>query len=367
MLSVILILLLLSVLVIVHELGHFLLAKKEGVKVEEFGFGFPPKIISKKIGETVYSFNLIPFGGFVRLYGEDGGKKTKTSFSSKSVWSRIKIVVAGVVFNYIFAGILFLIIPFFGYLSVKPDTLPNHSTFKELGIMVLDVEQNSPAYNSGIKLSDVILKIDSQNFQDTQDIITYLKANPGKIVNVELKRKGQILNIQVETRATLKENQGPTGMLIAQTGILKYAFPYGFYEGGRNFLKTTGAIFTGFYELVKSLLFERKLIAQVTGPIGIFDLGINFFSFGFSSLLHFIAILSLNLAILNIIPFPALDGGRLLFILIEGFTRKKVNEKYEIVFHKIGFILLILLLLSVTFKDLETHFTNFTHFITNIL
>lgn len=347
---------LLSLLVFVHELGHFLAAKRENVKVEEFGLGFPPRLFSKKLGETIYSINVIPFGGFVRLHGEELKAKDRRSFSSKSAWSRVKITTAGVFFNFLFALVVFLIVPFFGYVSVEPQDLTSYTNFKKLGIMVLDIEKSSPADKAGVLRSDIVVKVDSFEPLNTDDIIEYLKTKGNKIVQLTLKRKGKTVILELIPRVVLKENQGPTGMIVATVGVVSYQFPFGLYAGLKNFIKTTESIFVGFYNIATSLFSGKKTSVDIAGPVGIFSLGSSFFSFGFSSLLHFIGVLSINLAILNLIPFPALDGGRLLFLIIEVITRRKPKETYEIWFHKIGFILLLLLLAYFTFKDIQRFF-----------
>lgn len=347
---------LLSLLIFIHEFGHFLVAKREKVKVEEFGLGFPPRLFSKKIGETIYSINVIPFGGFVRLYGEESRVKGDRAFSSKSVWSRIKITAAGVFFNYLFAFLIFLIVPLFGYVTVKSQESLPYTSFEELGIMVLDVEKNSPADKARVLRGDIVVQIDSFIPSDTESMIEYLKSKAGQVVHLTLKRKGKIVELELIPRSVLKKNQGPTGMIVAPVGIVSYRFPFSLYAGLKNFLRTTESIISGFYNLIIGLFKEQKPSVDIAGPVGIFSLSASFLSFGFSSFLHFIGVLSINLAILNLIPFPALDGGRLLFLMIEGVSRKKLKESYEIWLHKIGFILLLLLLAYFTLKDIQRLF-----------
>ncbi len=356
MITFLVIFFLLSLLVFVHELGHFLAAKRENVKVEEFGLGFPPRLFFKKIGETIYSINLIPFGGFVRLYGEESVIKSKKSFASKSVWSRIKITTAGVAFNYLFALIIFLIVPLFGYVTVEPQKSKPYTEFRRLGIMVLDIEKSSPADKAGVLRGDIILQVDSLAPSGTEEMVEYLKNKGNETVWLTLKRKGELIKLEIVPRIVTKKNQGPTGMVVASTGIISYKFPFSLYAGLKNFFETTYSIINGFYDLIASLFREEKHSVDIAGPVGIFSLGSSFFSFGFSSLLHFIGVLSINLAILNLIPFPALDGGRLLFLIIESVTRRKLKETYEIWFHKVGFILLLMLLAYFTLKDIQRFF-----------
>lgn len=355
MIPIIIILFFLSLLILVHELGHFIIAKKSGIKVEEFGIGFPPRIFSRKIGETVYSINLIPFGGFVRLYGEDEQKKSKKAFSSKGVWTRISVVVGGVFFNFIFALILFLIFPFLGYLSIKPQNpeFLKIADFKDKGVLILNVQENSPADKAGIKRGDIVIRVNKKSFSDINEFIDIVKANLGKEITFEIERKGKILYKKVIPRKQYKKNEGPTGISIAYVGYLKYKFPQGIKLAFLNFINAFRGIFYGLAQFFKILFVEKKVAGEVAGPVGIFSLGTNFYSYGMGSLLFFVAILSLNLGILNLLPFPALDGGRLIFLFIEAFTRKKVQPKYEAMLHKLGFLLLIILLLVITAKDIK--------------
>lgn len=351
--------LVLSVLVLIHELGHYLTAKKLGVKVEEFGFGFPPRVWGKKIGETIYSINLLPIGGFVKLYGEDeaGGGKVGTldessfkgkdrqrAFFARPIWQRFAIVFAGVFMNFILA------VAILSYL-VTVQGIPKQGK----DITVAAVEKNSPAEKAGMKEGDIILSIDGQKVVSADQVISYTKKHLGQELTVVLKTStNKSQTIHVTPRVHYGANEGAMGIAIGANVIVEkspwYLAPW---VGLKEALSQTWMILQGLGQLVVQLSVHRQVPQGLAGPVGIAQLTGQFVQIGFNAVLGLLALLSLNLAILNVLPIPALDGGRLFFIVLEGIIGKKVSPKVEGYAHAVGMALLLALIIFITFNDVN--------------
>jgi len=355
--TIIAFILILSVLVLIHELGHFLVAKKLGIKVEEFGFGFPPKVFGKKIGETIYSINLLPVGGFVKLYGEDaaGGGSIKKSASSQKqvassqlkraffarpVWQRFTVVIAGVVMNFILAVVLISYL--FGVQGVAIPTKQIHVT---------EILRNSPAEKSGIKLNDVIASINGQKITLTQDFIKEVKADQGKEIRLGILRNKENILVTLVPRKIYPKGEGPVGVGISNIEIKKYKWYEAPFFGTLEALKFSWMIVAGLSQMVFDLIVHGTKPQGVAGPVGVAQLTGQAVSYGVNATLWFIALLSINLAVLNVLPIPALDGGRLFFIIIEAVTSKKVNPKYESLSHAVGLAVLLGLMALITVFD----------------
>lgn len=335
----------LFILIISHELGHFLVAKKVGVKVLEFGFGIPPKIFGKKIGETIYSLNWLPFGGFVRLFGEEGEVTGAGSFISKSKLSRLIVIVAGVLSNLLISLVVFSVVYWV-------NGIPRPSG----QVKVLEVVADSPAQVAGIIAGDVIKSVDGQTVADTSKFIALIDQQKGKKVKLVLKRDGGEKNIIITPRTQTVEGQGPLGVVISSSEIYYppyYARPFwgvyfGFKESvmwGKNILGGLGSIFVN--------LFKGEVPRGVTGPVGVAAVVVETARGGWLATLHLLGILSVNLAILNILPIPGLDGGRALFIVLESVIKRKTLARFEGLFHTVGMYLLLALLLAITIVDVK--------------
>lgn len=345
--SILIFLLVLSVLVIVHEFGHFFMARKLGVWVEEFGFGLPPRIIGKKIGETLYSLNLFPFGGFVRLHGEDSDerlKEPKRSFIKKSKKARFVIVIAGVVMNFLLAVVSFGIV--YSFSGIPRDTE---------NVKVVEVIAGSPAQIAGLVVGDVIRKVGKEDVADVAKFVGLVEQAKGKRVQLEIERAG-VIKLSITPRENPPEGEGPLGVVITSSEIY---FPpvilrpfYGVYYGFKDAVFWGGNIAAGLFQIIKGL-FAGNVPQDIAGPVGIFAITSKAAQYGILAVINFVGILSVNLAILNILPFPALDGGRLLFIGIEKAIGRKVLPKLESVVHIIGMIILLLLLLAITAHDIQ--------------
>lgn len=346
--SILIFLAVLSVLVLVHELGHFIAAKRAGVWVEEFGFGIPPRIIGKKIGETIYSLNLLPFGGFVRLHGEsteEGISYPSRAFLAKSKKTRFFIIIAGVVMNFVLAILAFgLIYTFTGIPRVTDN------------VRIVGVNADSPAEMAGLMDGDLIKEVDGESITSTKQFIEVVEEKGSNEITLSVQRGSQMEKISLYPRENPPEGEGVLGVVITSTEI--YYAPIwqrpaiGAYYGLQEAIFWGKTVIEGFV-MIFSQLFVGKVPQDVAGPVGIFALTSQAASFGIVALVNFVGILSVNLAILNVLPFPALDGGRLLFIIIESVIGRKVTPKIEAAIHTAGMIILIFLLLAITAHDVE--------------
>ena len=324
----------LGILILFHELGHFLGARKVGLLVEEFSIGFPPRIFSKKIKETVYSFGLILFGGFVKLKGEND-PNDKEGFLNLKPTKKLIIVLAGVFFNILLAYLFFVLSLNLGY------PVESNKIFVS-GFL----SKNTQAYKY-FQIGDEILyvKIDNQiyKFDSLIKLTSFLKENKGKEVEIFYLRNNQILSAKVIV---------PVGFYLANFKLEKVSFLKSIYLGFEKLLTSFKKILIGFYKFFEGFFTKTKLDLEIVGPVGIYNLFDNFKNFGLGYLFYFLAVLSLNLAFINLLPFPALDGGRALFIIFEIVTKKKINYQKEEILHRFGFIFLFFLLILVTLKDI---------------
>ncbi|MFC1625166.1 RIP metalloprotease [Patescibacteria group bacterium] len=350
--SILTAILVLSFLILVHELGHFIAAKRSGVYVEEFGIGLPPRVFGKKIGETIYSINLLPFGGFVRLHGESSEEKIKypkRSFLKKDKKTRIKIITAGVIMNFILGIIAFSITYSFSGIP------------KDIGqVKVVEIMQNSPAQISGLLVGDIIRKVEDKDVIQIDEFIDLVNEKLDKKVFFEIERnvtgEKEVKKIRMTPRSNPPENEGPLGVVITSTEnyyppIWQRPF-VGIYYGLKEAIFWGWAILQGLFSMVSGLI-SGKVPQDVSGPVGVFAITAEAAKYGILSLINFIGIFSINLAILNIVPFPALDGGKILFIGIEAVTGKKVLPKIENIIHAIGMVILIILLIALTARDIQ--------------
>ena len=348
--SILIFLIVLSVLILVHELGHFITARHAGVLIEEFGFGLPPRLFGKKIGETIYSINALPFGGFVRLHGEieeDGITDPKRAFLNKSKKVRISVIIAGVVMNFLLAIFAFTIV--YSFSGIPRDTRQ---------IKVIDISAGSPAVSAGLVVGDVIKKVDGKILTNTNDFIKYIDTKKDQRVKIETDSVGTRAGkkLTITPRANPPVGEGPLGVVITNTEIY---FPpiwqrpfYGIYYGFKEAIFWGQTIIVGLWTIIAGL-FKGQSPQGVSGPVGIFAVTSEAARSGILTLINFIGILSVNLAILNILPFPALDGGRLLFIGIESVIGRKVVPKIEAMVHAIGMIILLALILAITIGDIR--------------
>lgn len=346
--SILVFVVVLSVLILVHEFGHYYVARRAGIWVEEFGIGLPPRLFGKKIGDTIYSVNALPFGGFVRLHGEntkEGVTKPKRAFINKSKKARSSVVVAGVIMNFILAILAFsLVYTFSG--------IPRQSN----NVRVAGVSENSPAQVSGLSISDVVREVDGNTVKSTDDFIREIEAKLDDDVVLTVENGEDTRKITVKPRSNPPEGEGPLGVTITATEnyfppLWKRPF-IGIYYGFKEALFWGGAVIMGFIKIFRDL-FSGTAPDDIAGPVGIFAITSQAASFGILAVVNLFGILSVNLAILNVVPFPALDGGRLFFIAVEALLGKRVVPKIEATIHAIGMAILILALLAITAHDIR--------------
>lgn len=357
--TILIFILVLGILVFVHEAGHFIMAKRAGMKVEEFGFGFPPKIFGFRRGETDYTINLIPLGGFVKILGENGEKKDDPgSFASKSVWARFKVLVAGVSANVLLAAVFFSIAIFFVAPTASQQNF--HRIYnRDNGVAISAIAKDSPAEKAGLKIDDIILSISNGSAKaqiiDSGDVEKFVTENKGKELIFEIFRDEKTLSITALARQDVPAGQGATGISLSETRMI----PYNWYESILEGIRFTGYVIylTGamLFGIIKGIIFTRHVNGEFSGPIGIMVMGKQAADMGLLYLMQFIAFLSVNLAIINALPFPALDGGRILFLALEKLKGRPVSQEFENTVHTVGMVFILLLMVLVTFKDIGTY------------
>lgn len=345
----------LGILVFVHELGHFLMARRAGMEVEEFGFGIPPRIKGWKKFGTLVSVNWIPIGGFVRVKGGETTVVTekelndKNNYHSKTLMERFLFVIMGVVFNFILAVVLLT----FGYMmgmTPLPGTSLYTDSLKDQYLQIEKVVPNSNADKAGIQGGDIIVNIDNNKILDPQTFSNYVKENKDRALAVTVLQE----NIE-NTYYVQPDDKGLLGLylgLVYKSDEVRLNPVSAFYYAFLNSCYISWQTFIGIFKTFSGLIMHFTVPSEVSGPIGIVSITHQVVQVGFMSVIKFMAILSLSLAVLNIIPFPALDGGRLAFLVAEGVLRRRINAKIETYTHIIGFMLLIVLLVLVTYQDI---------------
>lgn len=339
----------LSILVLVHEFGHFLAAKLTGVKVEEFGLGLPPKIISKKKWGTIWSLNLLPIGGFCKLYGEDSpaslgqAQEKKYSFQCKNPWQKGLIVIGGVLMNLLLAVIVFAVV--YGIVGVP----------KEVDrVKVIGLAKDSPAMIAGIKENDIVIKIGEKELKKASELTDEIGKNKGKEIDLIIDRDGEIKSVKIQVRNEAPEGQGLLGIVISNTEMEKirwYRIDKSIGAGFREAYYWGEIIFRGVTGMIGGLL-RGEVPKDVSGPIGMFQATSSIRNNqGLLAVIHFFGVISVNLAVVNILPFPALDGGRIIFVIYELIFRKKANQRLEMIVNNIGMMILLSLVLLITVGD----------------
>ncbi len=320
----------LVILVVGHEFGHFFAAKLFGLRVDEFGFGFPPRILSRKKGETRYSLNLLPFGGFVKIHGEhsepgETPEDPKRSFNNQSAFRRGTIILAGAIMNFIIGWIALSLVFAVG--------IPNR-------VVIERVADGSPAILAGLASGETIYGFDS-----AEDFVKHINENVGKEISVNDKL--------IIPRENPPAGEGALGVVVTDVGIEKQNILRSAWSGLTGALMTTFLIAQSFFGFIGGIFTGNfDVVEGVTGPVGIFNMLGDVSALGFTSLVQFLGLISLNLVVINLIPFPALDGGRFLSVVIEKLIGRRLNHKVEIVANAVGLSLLLLLMVVVTIKDI---------------
>lgn len=363
----------LIILMVIHEFGHFIIAKKFGIRVDEFGIGYPPRIFGKKIGETIYSINWLPLGAFVRIYGEEGGVDDYRSFAGLKIWKRVLIVIGGVAAFWIAAMIIFSVVFAIGAdLPVGDQDLEG---FSNPQIEIIMVSPDSPAQGAGLEVGDVISEVKSMSYESAKageeslkidkikDFQDFTKSHAGEQIVLTIMRNGETLDKTLTTRVSPPPGQGSVGIGLERIASLieKSSWYMAPIQGIKYTWQTTKNAVLGLYQVFANLVAQKGLPqgAEFAGPLGITVFLANAASYGPGFFLYFIGIICIFIAIFNLFPIPALDGGKLIFLLIEKIKGKPVSVKVEQTITMICFILLISLSIFITIKYDFPRFSDF--------
>jgi regulator of sigma E protease len=411
-LTVILFILVLSLLVFFHELGHFITAKKLGMKVDEFGFGFPPRffgLVREKVEEkqlvneteevtiisspltslskgegkiitdviqdvvevkaktkwkfiwgskeqhpeqTIYSINWIPLGGFVKIHGEAGDlKNDPRSFSNRPVWQRFIVLVAGVFMNFVFAAALLSVGFAIGLPSSVDDSISPSAKLSNEKIQIMTIAPGSAAESVGLQVGDEVLSLDDKIFTTAESARDYIKGRGEESIKFLLQRGEEKISITATAQALPSTNEVMVGVGLIKTALISFPWYLAVVKGFEATIVFSWEVILAFGNLLWNLIVHHSVSVDLAGPVGIAVMTGQAAAMGIIYLIQFAAILSINLAVINILPFPALDGGRLLFLIVEKIRGRAANEKFETTVHNLGFVLLLLLVAMVTFND----------------
>ncbi|MBX4198217.1 RIP metalloprotease RseP [Candidatus Parcubacteria bacterium] len=358
--TIIVFIIVLAALVFVHELGHFLAAKSSGIRVDEFGLGFPPTLYKFKRGETTYSLNAIPFGGFVKIFGENPDEESMTgpekerSFFNKPKYIQAWVLAAGVIFNIIFAWLL-LSLGFMIGMPV-PEGYSSSTIVQNAVLTITDVQPGSPAQKAELKAGDKVIKLQAgyavaENLT-AEKVQQFVGSRQNQIVTVTFQRGEETKTVDVIPKTGIVSDRAAIGVGLEQLGTLRLPIHKAVWEAMKMTWYLAKAITVGLAVFLYQTVTGNAHLSDVTGPIGIAGMVGDATRLGIVYLLSFTAFISINLAVINLIPFPALDGGRLLFVLIEKIKGTPISSKIANAFNAVGFALLLLLMLVVTFQDI---------------
>ncbi|MDQ5883150.1 MAG: regulator of sigma protease [Patescibacteria group bacterium] len=357
--SVIIFILILAVLIVVHECGHFIVAKKWGVRVDEFGIGYPPraKVLFKRAG-TLFTLNWIPFGGFVKIFGEDpndeslNGENKSVALTSKSRFAQATVMFAGPLFNFIFAWLIILVILFLGLPSAIDSKNEKYTT--EVKTVITEVVDDSPASVSGVLVGDAVQNIEFEGVQysSLQEVDFSKSTAKDKILNVTFLRDGETLEKEISIGEFMVGDRPGIGVGLQTVGIYKPPFFKAVLESFRVTGQMIYQITFGLGSLIVDAFRGQADVSNLTGPVGIVSLVGDASNLGVVYLLMFVALISVNLGVINLIPFPALDGGRILFLVIEKIKGGPISPKVSNTLNSVGFLVLIGLMLFITFRDI---------------
>lgn len=315
--------------ILIHEFGHFIVAKRNGVSVLEFSIGMGPKLFQRESNGTLYSLRVIPVGGYCQLEGEDEENDSPNSLNNQSPLVRLKVILAGAIMNFILAFILLILLMSVSRVSTE----------------VSGVIKDSPAYSSGIQTGDQIVSINGENVSDGEELLKRIKESQGDL-KIGVIRDSQSKNIKVTPR--LENNIRKIGVNFQEEYKIKnFSIVKGFKKGLITFLNLTGML----YKFLGMLITGQLGLGGVSGPVGVVKEIGNAAKTGVANLIFLLAYININLGVFNLLPIPALDGGRAIFILIEMIFGKKISQEKEGYIHMVGLILLLALIAIVTIKD----------------
>jgi len=360
--SILLFFIVLGVLVLVHEWGHYIVAKKTGMRVDEFGIGFPPKACSIKRGETEYSLNWLPIGGFVRIFGENledaenmglEEKDVSRSFASRPKWAQALVLIAGVTMNIIFAWFLFVVTLMIGV----PTAVDEATALPSAQLYVAGTLADSPAGSIPegseiISVSSNGKTLDSLKPQAFSEFVGDTAPDPIELTYMDKDIESSIVVVPEQGLSEVDPDKYIVGVSLALVDTEKSSFFEAIVDGSKMTVDVFVSIVTGLFTLIGQSFAGTADYSQVAGPVGIVNLVGDAASFGIAALLTFTAIISLNLAVINLLPLPALDGGRLVFVAIEAITGKHIPSMWAARINLFGFVLLMLLMVVVTYNDI---------------
>lgn len=367
--TLIIFLVILGVLIFSHELGHFLAARATGIKVHEFGLGFPPRLFGWRRGETLYSLNIIPLGGFVKIHGED--PEELASDDQRAMFTKPKpiqalVLLAGIIFNLILAWLLVVITLSTVGLPIGQSLMPGDYELSNPQLLVASVINDSPAETAGLQVGDVIVSARTRSGAvaalTPTGIGEFTADRAGEEIVIGYRRqaagvKDFITEVGVVPTEELLVDRAAIGLGLEMVGRLKLALPAAFIAGSQlsfEMVRLTGVglgqLFVGIFRG------EAEILKQVAGPVGLVSLVGDATALGFGYLLFFTALISINLALLNLLPIPALDGGRLLFLIIEAIKGSPIKPTVARTINFIGFVFILLLMVLVTVGDISRLF-----------
>ncbi len=378
--TIVLFLIILGALVLVHELGHFIVAKKAGIRVDEFAIGFPPRLYSKTIGETKYTLNLIPFGGYVKIFGEDDADELSPSvkgesrtdsvgivspiaedastnrayrFTSKSKWTQALVLISGVLGNLVFAWLLLSTAFFIGIPSSSEGRYAEE--VRDVKLMITEVLRDSPAERAGLKAGDEIISLEERerHFEEKDgEKAGLFIAHSEEAINISYERGGVRKTAEVALSEDIVPGKPAIGVMLNSVGVVRFGFLRSLFEGMLMTADLVREVAVGLADFIADTFQGDANLEAVTGPIGIVGLVGEARVLGLVYLLSFTAFISINLAVINLLPIPALDGGRLLFLAIEGITRRSIPLKLARLLNIMGFVALILFMVFITYRDI---------------
>jgi len=356
---VLLFILILLGLVVGHEFGHFFVAKLSGMEVPEFGIGFPPRLWGKKIGNTEYTVNALPFGGFVKITGEDMTDETETNpaaFSNRPKYAQALTLLAGP-FSNIFIAFLLSSVAFMVGVPAGTDAGYSASQITGARILVVDVVSGSPAERAGIQSGDEVVSLTANGQEHAiagaDEIPNFVQSAQGPVA-LSLVRDGLPLSVTLSPEKGVVSSEPNTaliGIATAAVGTLHLSFWQAIGAGFNETIDNFKTVFMGILSLIAQVFTFSANFGSVAGPVGIARLVGDAASFGLGSVLSFVALISMNLGVINLFPFPALDGGRFAFLAAETLSRKKIPAKFANIANTVGFALLILLMVVITAHD----------------
>lgn len=360
--SILLFFLVLFVLILVHEWGHFIVAKKTGMRVDEFGIGFPPKLFGLKKGETEYTFNALPIGGFVRIWGENGDSENSAgeavtqdysrSFSARPKWAQALVLIAGVTMNILFAWLLFSITFMVGVPTAVDEAVASDAA--QLHIAGVLADSPAAVLPAGAIVEEVSAGdkvVASPTPSQFTNLISETAPAPVAVTYTFADEVSTVEIIPAQNVIPQQPEQYAVGVSLVLAENVSQSLPVALINGLAATIDGLKAIAQGLYGLISQAFVGQADFSQVAGPVGIVGMVGDAAATGFVALLTFTAVISLNLAIINLLPFPALDGGRLVFVAIEAITQKTIPPVWAGRLNLVGFALLMILMIAVTYND----------------